>query len=130
MGQLSSKVRRWEGGGKAGLHYWCQGCDQMHSVVTEGAGAWGYNGNPEAPTFTPSVLLRNGHYASTHKPGGRCWCDYNREHPDDEDRMICVVCHTFITDGMVQFLGDCTHQFAGQTLPLPDLPEQHKDQAA
>jgi hypothetical protein len=25
---------------------------------------------------------------------------------------------------MVQFLGDCTHALAGQTLPLPDLPPE------
>lgn len=128
MGQLSAKVRRWEGGGKAGLRYWCQGCEQCHSVVIEGPGAWGFNGDHDKPTFTPSVLVRVGHYAAGQE-GKRCWCDHNRENPGDPDPFRCVVCHTFITDGMVQFLGDCTHQFAGQTLPLPDLPDAHKDQA-
>lgn len=131
MGQ-NLKVRRWEGGGRAGLHYWCQGCDDLHSVVTErseraGPGpCWEYNGNPDAPTFTPSVLVRSGHYAPGQE-GKRCWCDYNREHPEDADGFQCMVCHTFITDGMVQFLGDCTHALAGQTLPLPDLPSRDCD---
>jgi hypothetical protein len=31
------------------------------------------------------------------------------------------VCHTWINDGKVQFLGDCTHEFAGQTLDLLDV---------
>lgn len=127
MSQVSSKLRRWAGDDKVGLHYWCQGCEQMHSVVVEGPGAWGFNGDLERPTFTPSVMLRSGHYASTWQAGMGCWCSYKAEHPDDPDPFDCVVCHTFITDGMVQFLSDCTHQFAGQTLPLPDLPEQHRD---
>ncbi len=28
------------------------------------------------------------------------------------------VCHSFVTDGQIQFLGDCTHKLAGQTVPL------------
>jgi hypothetical protein len=36
-------------------------------------------------------------------------------------------CHTFITDGRVQFLADCTHELARQTLDLPDLPAHLKD---
>jgi len=31
-----------------------------------------------------------------------------------------VVCHSFVTDGRIQFLGDCTHTLAGQTVDLPD----------
>lgn len=31
------------------------------------------------------------------------------------------------TDGMVQFLGDCSHALAGQTLPLPDMPPEYRD---
>ena len=28
------------------------------------------------------------------------------------------VCHSFVTDGNIQFLSDCTHSLAGQTVPL------------
>ena len=31
------------------------------------------------------------------------------------------VCHSFVTDGRIQFLGDCTHDLAGHTVELPDL---------
>jgi hypothetical protein len=31
-------------------------------------------------------------------------------------------CHLFLTDGRLQYLGDCTHALAGQTVPLPELP--------
>jgi hypothetical protein len=30
------------------------------------------------------------------------------------------VCHSFVTDGRIQFLSDCTHELAGQTVDLPD----------
>jgi hypothetical protein len=29
-----------------------------------------------------------------------------------------VVCHSFVREGQIQFLGDCTHAFAGQTVPM------------
>ena len=32
-----------------------------------------------------------------------------------------VVCHSFVNDGQVQFLDDCTHELAGQTLLLLDV---------
>ena len=28
-------------------------------------------------------------------------------------------CHSFVTDGRIQFLTDSTHTLAGQTVPLP-----------
>jgi hypothetical protein len=31
-----------------------------------------------------------------------------------------VVCHSFVTDGRIQFLEDCTHELAGQTVDLPE----------
>ena len=100
-----------------GLVYLCP-CGDHHRVTA----AWGFNGDMERPTFTPSVLVRSGHYA----PGARsedCWCTYNKEHPDDAAPFTCYVCHSFVTDGQVHFLSDCTHALAGQTVPLPDWPE-------
>ena len=84
------------------LFFECPGCEMVHGVST-GAGAgprWGYNGNAEAPTFTPSVLVRYN------------WSDGPR------------VCHSFVTDGRIQFLGDCTHKLAGQTVDLPDWEDE------
>jgi hypothetical protein len=37
--------------------YWCQGCNCTHTIKTKGVGAWGWNGDVEKPTFTPSVLV-------------------------------------------------------------------------
>lgn len=57
MAAISKKLRSVQGGR---LMFWCPGCDGAHMVgVGEGDGPrWGYNGNPDAPTFTPSVLVQ------------------------------------------------------------------------
>ena len=32
------------------------------------------------------------------------------------------ICHHFVTEGKIQFCGDCTHALRGQTVELPDFP--------
>jgi hypothetical protein len=131
MGALSAKLRSVEGGMVA---FWCPGCDGSHALgVGTGDGPrWGYNGNPDAPTFTPSVHVKTGHYVGNGQPGG-CWCDYEerlgRPKPDGT-LCACTVCHSFVTDGCIQFLGDCTHELAGQTVDLPDWPQGERQCAA
>lgn len=108
---ISRKLRSVEGGG---LMFWCPGCDGAHMVrVGEGDGPrWGYNGNPDAPTFTPSVLVRG----------------VDRLTDEERERVMAgrhveprsIVCHSFVTDGRIQFLADCTHDLAGFTVDLPD----------
>ena len=36
---------------------------------------------------------------------------------------IVGYCHSIVTDGKIQFLADCTHALAGQTVDLPDWSE-------
>lgn len=129
MAQISKCMRNVQGDG---LMYWCQGCNGAH-VIYHGAGhPWTWDGNLEAPTFSPSVLIRTGHYSDRPEPlpDGRCsWCV---EAETEGHATMCSLCHTFITAGMVQFLSDCTHQYAGQLLALPDLPPwlQHEVSAS
>jgi hypothetical protein len=61
---------------------------------------WTFDGNLEAPTFTPSFL----HSWGTGK-----------------------VCHYNLIAGWLQFCPDSTHGLAGKTVPLPDLPEDPTD---
>lgn len=122
MSQISPKLRSLEGGF---LTYWCEGCNDAHTVMV-GDGSpprWGYNGNPMAPTFTPSVLV-HGRKLVRDPETGEWTGGWER---DAAGNTIPVTCHTFITDGRVQYLGDCTHHLAGQTVDLPDLPPYLRD---
>lgn len=98
--------------------FWCPGCKHTHVIAVavpfRNGATWGFNGNHEAPTFTPSVHCRSGHYVDG-TPADQCWlCK--------KGSVACGVCHSFVTDGRIQFLGDCTHALAGQTVDLPDYP--------
>ena len=97
--------------------FWCPGCCEYHQVRVEyGRGrVWGFNGNYDRPSFSPSILVRTGHYV----PGMtryECSC---RSGVKDE----CRICHSYVTDGQIQFLDDCTHHLAGRTIPLLAAPE-------
>lgn len=111
MAALSSKLRSLDGGR---LGFRCPGCNELHQV-TIGAGPgprWGYNGTPDAPTFTPSVMVT--------------WSEPSDvpEEFDDMSKDKKMVCHSFVRDGRIQFLGDCTHALAGQTVNLPDIEKE------
>ena len=114
MGKLSAKLRSVEGGAYG---FWCPGCNKMHVVR-----GWDFNGDVDRPTFRPSVLVTSGHHMPQWSGNG-CWCTYNAEHPENPSGFACFRCHSFVTDGQIQFLSDCTHALANQTVPLPDLPD-------
>lgn len=107
MGLLSPILRN---GADGRLTWWCPGCDGPHQIaIGEGPGPrWGWNGSAERPTFTPSVLVRTG----------RAVDPAFQPEPGDPPE----VCHSFVVDGQMQMLGDCTHALAGQTVPIPPWP--------
>lgn len=119
MAQIRGKLRLWEQreGEKViaeGGFFWCPGCEGLHIIRTAGPGAWGFNNDYDKPTFTPSILVTyNGSDAGQDRGDG--------------DRAPAARCHSFVTDGRIQFLSDCTHALAGQTVDLPDLPSQSND---
>ena len=78
---------------KTQYHYWCPGCNFIHALSPD---IHKFNGDFDRPTFTPSVLY-----------------DYSEEHR----------CHSYINDGNIQFLNDCSHSLAGQTVELPEYHE-------
>lgn len=120
MSALGSKLRLAEGGT---VLFKCPGCGETHGIKT-GPGGWAFNGNGDKPTFSPSVLVRSGHHAPHFKAGDTCWCTYNAEQEAKGERPApfkCRVCHSFVRDGRIQFLADCTHALAGQTVDLPDF---------
>ena len=119
MSAFGAKLRKAEGGM---VLFRCPGCGNAHQVrVDAGFGpAWGFNGDGDRPTFTPSILVRGGHYIHGQTPGN-CYCDFQERYPEREPIAgKCFCCHSFVTDGKIQFLSDCTHELAGQTVDLPD----------
>ena len=70
--------------------FMCPGCGFVHSFGEK----WKFNKDYEKPTVSPSILVTRG--------GG----NYR--------------CHSFITDGRIRFLSDCSHRLAGQIVSLPD----------
>lgn len=122
MGALSPILRNATDGR---LTWWCPGCDGPHQVaVGEGAGPrWGWNGDASRPTFTPSVLV------TWREPAALRDMELLQKQLADRaagliDRIPQAdkVCHSFVVDGAMQFLGDCTHALAGQTVPIPEWP--------
>lgn len=113
MGALSKILRNADGGL---LLFWCPGCDCAHGpAVGEGPGPrWGWNGDVDKPTFTPSILVQYDHYVPPFIPG--------QPAPENQTK-VHDVCHSFVTAGRIQFLSDCTHGLAGQTVDIPPWDE-------
>lgn len=80
-----------------------------------------WNGSLDKPTFQPSLLVRSGHHGLSHQPGDDCWCTFKARGGDTS--FSCYLCHSFIREGRIEFLTDCTHPLAGQTVDLPDIQE-------
>lgn len=96
-----------ENGQQVGFFFDCPGCNGGHAVHVKpnknpltGA-SWDFNGNMEKPTFSPSIVTNHKFSPEANKPN--------------------LVCHIYVADGKIQFLPDCTHSLAGQTVDMPDL---------
>jgi hypothetical protein len=72
---------------------WCEGCGYEHAMNPS---IHNFNGDINNPTFTPSLL--------------------NNFNP-------AKVCHSFVTDGKIQYLDDSFHHLAGKTVELLDVDE-------
>lgn len=80
------------GHGDQGWGWWCPGC-LCHHLVN---GGWTVR-NPESerPTISPSVRVSSS-----------------------RDGVPYTVCHCYVQDGRIQFLGDSAHMLAGQTVDM------------
>lgn len=77
------------------------------------ARGWDFNGDFDRPTFSPSVKVEGLQTQRDEK--GRWNGEYVR---GADGNPLPRVCHSFVRDGQIQFLGDCSHTLAGQTVPL------------
>ena len=128
IGLKMSKLNRIDCSEPAGVLYGymlrCPGCGEIHMLpVGPGNGGvyprWDFNGDVDKPTFGPSVLAR-GHRLVRDAAGE--WT--GKWELDAAGNPIPYTCHSFVEDGRIRFLTDCTHALAGQTVGLPDWTEQ------
>lgn len=108
MGQIG--VLRSMGNGMLG--FWCPGCAEVHvvNVDFDKRPAWEFNGDCDAPTFRPSILVR-GVRRITDEEHARIMAGEKLNIPER-------VCHSFVEDGQIRYLSDCTHEYAGRTVQL------------
>lgn len=97
--------------GDGRLAFKCPACREDHVFRITGAGAWDYNGNPWRPTLTPSILVTGKHWLTD--------AELKRVMAGGKVKPKDKRCHAYITDGMIEFLGDSLHDMAGQTVQLP-----------
>lgn len=84
--------------------FYCPGCKGHHGVWVdkpnpENGHQWTFHGTFERPTFSPSIHI---HFQNS----------------KGEQQTIC---HSFVKDGKIEFLGDCVHELKNQTVELPDV---------
>jgi hypothetical protein len=106
------------------LHWWCPGCDEAHGIHygTAGGPTWTWDGSVDKPTFSPSVLVQGSKFTEKGQADYDAWKAAGFPKHDDKFESIATVCHSFVKDGKMQFLGDCTHQLANQTVDIPVWP--------
>lgn len=82
----------------------CPACGYGHLFRTvagkNGEPVWTFNGDRDKPTFSPSMLVNS------------------RAHVANPNAILC---HSFVQDGKFQFLGDCSHSMAGQTVEIAEV---------
>lgn len=89
--------------------FYCPGCHAYHALNVDkprgdNNAQWEFDGDMDAPTFSPDIDLRSGKY---------CQPTY----PKDDG----VLCYSRISRGYIQYSSRCTHYLAGKTVALPEL---------
>lgn len=75
--------------------YMCKGCGHEHAFALKSVGGnHDFNMDLNNPTVSPSLV-------ANFSPG--------------------EMCHSFIKNGRIQYLNDCTHHLKGVTIELPDI---------
>lgn len=104
----------------------CPGCRCGHGLrVGQSDGPnWSFNGEMERPSFQPSLLIEGHDFTPKGRAEFEAWraAGYPRENDQPKQfESAPTICHSFITNGQIQFLDDCTHALKGQTVPLEDF---------
>lgn len=125
------KLKRWDTQDPAHfyLSFWCPACRDQHSYVIGGGRGWTWDGDLESPTFSPSLLV---HPRRRFKPGTTdAEIEAARLVTPEGEPLAGITettfrCHLFLRSGKIQYCGDCDHALAGQTIDLPEFPEEER----
>ncbi len=108
------KLEKTEGRDGPDLMFWCPGCQCGHGVWLP---RWTWNGNFEKPTFTPSLLVTTETATPPVTPENlaqwneKPWLQTTVRH----------ICHSVITDGIINFCPDSTHALRGQSIFMEEF---------
>lgn len=90
---------------KGEVMIWGDG-EEHHAIpfheVNVGPRGWGFNGDLNKPTLTPSVRTRYGD-------------------------ALAYTCHFFVRAGRIEYCSDSTHKMAGQTVDMVDMAASGED---
>lgn len=112
------RIRKTKPYEKGTLLFYCPGCKEYHQIND----SWQFNNNFEKPTISPSILVRGTRLTEQGRSQLEEWENegYPNRHGEKFDSEPSV-CHSFVKDGQIQFLNDCTHELSGQTVELEEL---------
>ena len=84
----------------------CPGCNEEHAFND----GWEFNQDYDKPTISPSYLIHG----------------YTFDDAEPKRNSLPFRCHSFIKDGMIEYLDDCTHLLKNQTVELPDYEDNNR----
>lgn len=117
-----SKVLRNAVGNR--LNFFCPGCKLAHGIQhgTDPEKHWTWNGDVDKPTFYPSLLVTYEHLSEAGRERSRAFYKEHGRYPTCEELPydLIDVCHSFVENGRIRFLNECTHELANQTVDLPE----------
>jgi Family of unknown function (DUF6527) len=79
------------------FQFQCPGCKIPHDISLS---KWQWNQNLDFPTISPSINIEI-EYSDPSRPS--------------------KICHSFVNNGKIKFLPDCTHFLTSQEVELPEL---------
>lgn len=103
---MNSKIEYVEGNpdGVDQYQFYCPGCECHHSFWHKNIKdkvQWSWNKSFVKPTVTPSIKTQF----------------YSYKFEKD------MICHFYIKNGKIQYLNDCTHELAGETIKMVPIKE-------
>lgn len=121
MGKILRRVENPTGNG-VDYVFFCPGCNMAHGLPVQGPRGWKFNNDVEKPTFEPSILVTTTAFTKEGQADYEKWSKEgfpNRSGVKFDSEP--VRCHSYVRDGKIQFLDDCTHELKGQTIPLGEF---------